>query len=216
MMNEPAILANFDPNAIADEVAALETEAQSKLADAKGEFASRSEQIAAILWNVKQHHPEHLDAICERAKIGLSRRKELLQIGSGRKTIKQSRQANAARQARFKAKKKANAAEPPTSEAVTKASVTASKAGSNPHPARNAADMAHAADEAKDESASKPKSAPKTMSEPESATALAEFKVACDHWLPLLNERDQDKASTHVNSMFEKLKNSRSSPEEAA
>ena len=50
---------------------------------------------------------------------------------------------------------------------------------------------------------------------PESATALAEFKVACDHWLPLLNERDQDKASTHVNSMFEKLKNSRRSPGEA-
>jgi hypothetical protein len=46
--------------------------------------ASRSEKIAEILWNVKQHHPEHLDAICERAEIGLSRRKELLQIGSGR------------------------------------------------------------------------------------------------------------------------------------
>ncbi len=129
MMNEPALLPNFDPVAIGDEVAALESEAQSKLADAKGEFASRSEKIAAILWNVKQHHPEHLDAICERAEIGLSRRKELLQIGSGRKTIKQSRQATAARQAKFKAKKKANAAEPPASEAVTKAPVTASKAG---------------------------------------------------------------------------------------
>jgi hypothetical protein len=40
------------------------------------------------------------------------------------------------------------------------------------------------------------------MSEPESATALAELKVACDRWL--LNECDQDKASTHVTSMFEK------------
>jgi hypothetical protein len=129
MMNEPAVPPNFDPIAIGDEVAALEREAQSKLADAKSEFVSRWEKIAAILWNVKQHHPEHLDAICERAKIGRSRRKELLQIGSGRKTIKQSRQATAARQAKFKAKKKANAAEPHTSEAVTKASVTASKAG---------------------------------------------------------------------------------------
>ena len=129
MTNESAVLANFDAMAIADEVAALETEAQSELADAKGEFASRSEKIAAILWNVKQHHPEHLDAICERAEIGLSRRKELLQIGSGRKTIKQSRQATAARQAKFKAKKKAKAAEPPKSEAVTKAPVTASEAG---------------------------------------------------------------------------------------
>ena len=49
--------------------------------------------------------------------------------GSGRKTIKQSRQATAARQAKFKAKKKASAAEPPKSEAVTKTPVTASKAG---------------------------------------------------------------------------------------
>jgi hypothetical protein len=95
--------------------------------------------------------------LVERAKIGLSRRKELLQIGSGRKTIKQSRQANAARQAKFKAKKKANAAQSPTSEAVTKTPVTALKAGNNPHPAQTAADMAHAADEAKDASASKPK-----------------------------------------------------------
>jgi hypothetical protein len=81
MMNEPAVPPNFDPIAIGDEVAALEREAQSKLADAKSEFASRSEKIAAILWNVKQHHPEYLDAICKRAEIGRSRRKELLQIG---------------------------------------------------------------------------------------------------------------------------------------
>jgi hypothetical protein len=112
MMNKP-VLPNFDAIAIGDEVAALEREAQSKLADAKGEFASRSEKIAAILWKVKQDHPEHLDAICKRAGIGRSRRKELLQIGSGRKTVKQSRQTTAARQAKFKAKKKANAAESP-------------------------------------------------------------------------------------------------------
>jgi hypothetical protein len=31
-----------------------------------------------------------------------------------------------------------------------------------------------------------------------------------------LNERDRDKASTHVNSMFEKLRNSRGSPGQAA
>jgi hypothetical protein len=80
-------LPNFDPIAVADEIAALETEAQDKLAEAEDEFKSRSEKIAAILWDVKQHHPEHLDAICERAKIGRSRRKELLQIGRGSKTI---------------------------------------------------------------------------------------------------------------------------------
>jgi hypothetical protein len=49
-------LPNFDPIAVADEIAALETEAQDKLAEANDEFKDRSEKIATILWNVKQHH----------------------------------------------------------------------------------------------------------------------------------------------------------------
>jgi hypothetical protein len=112
MMNEPAVLPNFDPIAIGVEVAALETEAQSKLADAKGEFASRSVKIAAILWDVKQHHPEHLNAICEQAKIGRSRRKELLQIGRGSKTIDQSRRESAERQTKSRANKTSKADKP--------------------------------------------------------------------------------------------------------
>jgi hypothetical protein len=108
------IIPNFDPIVIGDQIAALEAEAQDSFTVAKGVFAteqglflSRSEAIAAILWDVQQHHPEHLDAVCEPAKIGTSRRYELLQIGGGRKTIAQSRQETAARQAKFKAKKKA-------------------------------------------------------------------------------------------------------------
>jgi hypothetical protein len=103
-------LPNFDPIAVANEIAALESEAQDKLAEAKDEFKSRSEKIAAILWDVKQHHPEHLDAICERAKIGRSRRYELLRIGSGRETAKQSRKESAKRQTKSRATKKARAA----------------------------------------------------------------------------------------------------------
>jgi hypothetical protein len=103
-------LPNFDPIAVADEIAALESEAQDKLAEAKDEFKSRSEKIAAILWEVKQHHPEHLDAICERAKIGRSRRYELLRIGSGRETAKQSRKESAKRQTKSRATNKARAA----------------------------------------------------------------------------------------------------------
>jgi hypothetical protein len=103
-------LPNFDPIAVADEIAALESEAQDKLAEAKDEFKSRSEKIAAILWEVKQHHPEHLDAICERAKIGRSRRYELLRIGSGRETAKQSRKESAKRQTKSRATKQARAA----------------------------------------------------------------------------------------------------------
>jgi hypothetical protein len=185
MTNEPAVLSNFDPIAIGDEIAALEMEAQSKLADAKGEFTSRSEKIAAILWEVKVHHPEHLKTICERAKIGRSRRKELLQIGRGSKTIEQTRKESAKRQIRSRANRKARA--------VT---VTAP---ASPHAETDAGPGA------------KPKPAPSNSME-----ALAEFKLACDFWLPQLNECDQDEASTHVNGMFAKLRVSCSSPGESA
>ncbi|MGC1387325.1 MAG: ParB N-terminal domain-containing protein, partial [Steroidobacteraceae bacterium] len=53
---------------------------------------------------------------------------------------------------------------------------------------------AHAANETDAGPTAKPKPAPS-----DSVEALAEFKAACDLWLPQLNERDRDKASTHVN-----------------
>jgi pyruvate/2-oxoglutarate dehydrogenase complex dihydrolipoamide acyltransferase (E2) component len=204
-------LPNFDPIKVGDEIAALESEAQDKLAEAKGEFGSRSEKIAAILWQVKQYHPEHLDAICARAKIGRSRRYELLRIGSGRKTAKQARQETAARQTKSRATKKARAAT--ESVTVTDSASEQPKGGNNTDNAKSATKMAaaHTANESDVAPATKPKPGPS-----KSSKALAQFKVACDRWLPLLNERDQDQASTHVNSMFEKLKNSRSSPGEAA
>jgi hypothetical protein len=127
------------------------------------------------------HHPEHLKAICERAKIGRSRRKELLQIGRGSKTIEQSRKESANRQSRSRANRKARA--------VT---VTAP---ASPHAETDPGIGA------------KPKPAPSNSME-----ALAEFQLACDLWLPQLNECDQDKALTHVNNIFEQLRASRGSP----
>ena len=207
MTNEPAVLSNFDPVAIGDELAALETEAQSKLAGAKGEFASRSEKIAAILWDVKQHHPEHLKAVCERAGIGRSRRKQLLQIGSGSKTLEKSRAENKTRVQRHRAKARA------ITVMATPAEAKSQPETGNNDPAKSGTETAsaHAANESEAAPATKPKPTPS-----KSSKALAQFKVACDHWLPPLNERDQDQASTHANSMFEQLRNGRGSPGEAA
>ena len=130
------------------------------------------------------HHPEHLKAICERAKIGRSRRKELLQIGRGSKTIEQSRKESAKRQSRSRANRKARAM-----------TVTAP---ASPHAETDPGIGA------------KPKPAPSNSME-----ALAEFQLACDLWLPQLNECDQDKALTHVNNIFEQLRASRGSPGES-
>jgi hypothetical protein len=202
-------LTNFDPIKIGDEIAALESEAQGKLAEAKAEFASRSEKIAAILWDVKQHHPEHLKAVCERGGIGRSRRKQLLQIGSGSKTLEKSRAENKTRVQRHRAKARAITVMATPAEAGAKSQP---ETGNN-DPAKSGTETAsaHAANESEAAPATKPKPTPS-----KSSKALAQFKVACDHWLPLLNERDQDQASTHANSMFEQLRNSRGSPGEAA
>jgi hypothetical protein len=179
-------LTNFDPIAIGNQIAALETEAQDGFTTAQGVFLSRSEAIAAILWDVAQHHPEHLDAVCKHAKIGRSRRDDLLQIGGGRKTIEKQRQENAARQAKFKAKKKVKqvaAAEvskavPVTTPQVTGTFAAQPKAG-------------------KDKSADKPTTT-KSPTDSKSAKALVEFKVACDHWLSQLTKCDKLRAVNYV------------------
>jgi hypothetical protein len=99
-------LSNFDPVTVGEQLARLEAEAQGDFDTAKGVYLSRSEAIAALLWDVEQNHPEHMDEVCRLAGIGRSRRDDLLQIGGGRKTMEKHRQENAARQAKFKAKKK--------------------------------------------------------------------------------------------------------------
>jgi hypothetical protein len=107
------LLPNFDPDRVAAEVAALESEAQA----GKGVFNDRSAKIAAILWSIKQDHPEHLKSICERAGIGRSRRKQLLQIGSGVKTLEKSRAENRTRVQRHRAKAGAITGMAPPAEA---------------------------------------------------------------------------------------------------
>jgi hypothetical protein len=187
---------NFDPVAIGNEIAALEAETQNSFTAAKGEYEaagalhiSRSEVIAAKLWDVAQHHPEHLDAVCERAKIGETRRYELLQIGGGRKTIEKSRAENAARQKRLQDKRKAAVAE--------QKKAAAAAAAARPLVTEKATTKQGKADKGK--SAAKPKPIKSSM-------ALAEIDAFTKHWFPLLNERDQVKAEKLVAKRFEQAR----------
>ena len=165
-------LPNFDPNKVADEIAALETEAQNSFTAAKGEFATaqgvyttRSEAIAALLWDVQQNHPEHMEAVCERANIGTSRRYELLQIGGGRKTIEKSRAENAARQSRLQVKRKAAVGEQKKIAATAEAAPPLVTEKDSKQPKAS-----------KDKSTTKPK--PKPI---KSSMALAEIDAFCKH-----------------------------------
>jgi ATPase subunit of ABC transporter with duplicated ATPase domains len=156
-------------------------------------FLSRSEAVAAILWDVAQYHPEHLDAVCECAKIGESRRYELLQIGGGRKTIAQSRQDTAARQQKFKAKKK-KAKQLAAAEAAKADSVTTPKVTEKATAKRSKAGM-DKPDKPKKAATARPEKAPAPS---KSEKALVEFKVACDRWLPHLTECDKLRAVNYV------------------
>jgi hypothetical protein len=157
-------------------------------------YISRSEQIATMLWNVQQHHPEYLDEVCERAGIGTSRRYELLQIGGGRKTIAQSRQDTAARQQKFKAKKK-KAKQLAAAEAAKDISVTTPKGNGKAAAKQDSTDKGKPAGKPKKAATAKPEKAPALS---KSAKALAEFKVACDHWLSHLDECDKVRAVNYV------------------
>jgi hypothetical protein len=179
-------LSNFDPVKVGDEIAALEAEAQSEWKTAQDVYLSRSEIIAAKLWDVHQHHPEHLDAVCKRAKIGTSRRYELLQIGGGRKTIAQSRQETAERQAKFKAKKKAKQL---AAHEVTKTDSITTPKGNGKVTAQP--------------TTSKGTAKPKPI---KSSQALEEIKQLCRHWIPLvplLNKTDRREAMTFLQEILE-------------
>jgi hypothetical protein len=91
----------FNAIAVGDEIAGHLKKADEAVA------SHREHCIAAggLLLDVQTNHPEHTEAICERIGLGLSRRKELLMIAGGRKTLDQSRADNKARQDRHRAKK---------------------------------------------------------------------------------------------------------------
>jgi hypothetical protein len=98
----------FDPIAVGDEIAAYELEA----AKAKGSLLECSKKSGALLLDVQQNHPEHLEVICTRVGISRSRRYELLAIAGGRRTEEENRQISKARQDRKREKDKAAKALP--------------------------------------------------------------------------------------------------------
>jgi hypothetical protein len=106
----------FDPIAVGDKIkehlaeadyAQEESEAawvtQYK-ADARARRHTRA--AAKLLLDVKKHHAEHLDPICERIGLGQSRRYELLAIVEGRKTEEETKAGTNRRVQKHRKKKK--------------------------------------------------------------------------------------------------------------
>jgi hypothetical protein len=92
--------AEFNPVAVGDKIAEHLAEAEKAI----GICHERSKAAGVLLLDVAQNHPKHMEPIRIRLGLGDSRRKELLMIAGGRRTLEESRAEPAKRQARFKAK----------------------------------------------------------------------------------------------------------------
>jgi hypothetical protein len=105
----------FDPVAVGDQIAAYEAEA-SKARDTLLDCTKKS---GALLLDVQQNHPEHLEAICAHVGLSRSRRCELLSIAGGRRSEEENRRISNERQKWKREKDKAAKSKslpPPKSE----------------------------------------------------------------------------------------------------
>jgi hypothetical protein len=204
---------NFDHVAVGDKIVALEAEVQNEFAAAKqaakderstakktadseyvaatkaaeAKYKSRSKDIAELLWSMKQHYPDQLNAVCKRSGIGRSRKFELLRIGKGDKTVEQSRKETAARQKKFKGKKKAESVT--TTPKVTDSKASAGTGnGSNPDEAAAKMKAAHAADEGEGAADTKPAKKSKSKSAPKSKPAA----TSCDPEAPKMSDGTEE------------------------
>ena len=148
--------------AMIDASAAVET--------AEVDLVSNKRRAAELLQDVAKNHPTRLKEVCARAGIGPSRTKELLQIALGRRTHEEIKCSTKDRVKRHRDAKKAR--EP--AKAVT-FDVTASPDDAEPSPRKTE----HAATERKAPHVPAP-----SVSDAE--RSLAQFRVACDTWLPRL------------------------------
>ena len=204
-------MTEFNPIAVGDKIAGHIAAADR----AKEAHDTESKTAGALLLDVAQNHPEHLEAICARIGLGLSRRKELLMIAGGRRTLEKSRADNKARQDRHRAKKRALTKRKPLQPPVTADKGSGNKV--DPDVGAEAMKAAQAAAEGQPQAAGPTpvepiKPDPKTTIEGKVTTkrrpsdqALAEFKFATRQYLPDMNPHDQRKAIEYVSEMIERL-----------
>lgn len=203
--------ADFDPIAVGDEIA----EHIAAADQAKDKMAEHSRAAGALLLDVATNHPKHLKAICDRINLGLSRRKELLAIAAGRKTVEQSRADNTARQHRHRKKKRT--LRTPNAKPLQGGVTAKGEAERNVGPDASADAMKAVPVEAEarprlvetresttpgSETAGNLKTKGKRLP---SDRALAEFKFAAGQYLPDMNLDDRRKALECVRGQIERL-----------
>ena len=187
-------MATFDAAAVAKEImqhlAAVES--------AEVSLVSNKRRAAELLQEVAKDHPTSLKEVCSRAGIGPSRTKELLQIALGRRTHEEIKCSTKDRVKRHRDAKKA--LEP--AKAVT-SHVTASTDDAEASPRKT--------ESATERNA--PHIPPPPVSDAE--RSLAQWRVACDTWLPKLTISMHAAAQEYVREVLVNAKAARATNEAA-
>jgi hypothetical protein len=208
------VMTKFDPIVVGDKIAAYELEAGK----AKGSLLEYSKKSGALLFDVQQNHHEHLEAICARVGISRSRRFELLAIAGGRRTEEENKAISKARQEKKRAKDKAAKAKAipppkPVPESVTTNVTDSPEASAERRKAEYVAIAEMRPVEAEpvpvevhepQPEAVEPVALPKPKNIP-SGRALAEFKVAADHWISKMSKTDSVEAIDYAMAICNRL-----------
>ena len=175
--NTDALLAKINKAvAEANEAEKAHAKTHAELVKTHAELVSKSKIVGQLLLETKKLHPakKDFDAFLRRVNgLHISRAYDLLRLAGNRITDEELRQEARERQRKSRAKRKLPKPQP---ESVTDPPVTDS-------PKRITQSPEISAEQRRAENADLDNSAEERAAK-ESARALAEFAVACRHWLP--------------------------------
>jgi hypothetical protein len=166
--------------------------------DAQGEVVSRSKAVGVLLLEAKRLHPvvKDFEAFLKRVDgLHLSRAYDFMRLAGGRTTDEELKKDARERQQKARDKKKRPKPEPKKPEPFRDVTETAEEAERKPGPkAEPKADSVTGADVTERR---KPDSG-------SSARAFAEFRFACQQYLPKMTEADQRRARALVEGFIAK------------
>ncbi len=156
----------FDPIAVGDQIAVHLAKADS----AKATQLEHSTAAGVLLLYVQKNHPKHLDDICQRIRLGHSRRGELLMIASGKRTPEETKAKTKARVDKHREKKKAKALPKPEPDPLQPLVTDSSGNNFDPDASADAMKAAHAAAEAQPDPLDLPPGLRRPASQPHDIT----------------------------------------------
>jgi hypothetical protein len=156
----------FDPIAVGDQIAVHPAKADA----AKATQLEHSTAAGVLLLDAQRNHPKHLDDLCQRIRLGHSRRGELLMIASGKRTPEETKAKTKARVDKHRENKKAKALPKPEPDPLQPFVTDSSGNNFEPDASAGAMKAAHAAAEAQPDPLNLPPGLRRQASQPHDIT----------------------------------------------